>query len=109
MKALAKVGAVELLASGQRPSGEPSAVVDGLGEIFVALRGVVELDEVRKRLTRDLSKVEKELAGVEAKLGRADFVDKAPAEIVADVRQKAATLRERQATLRRHLAALEGE
>ncbi len=106
MKALAKIGTVELLASGRRPSGEPSAVVDGFGEIFVALRGVVEPEEVRKRVERDVAKVEKELAGVEAKLSRPDFVDKAPAEIVDDVRQKAATLHERRATLRRHLAAL---
>jgi valyl-tRNA synthetase len=106
MKALAKVGTVELVGSGQRPSGEPSAVVAGFGEIFVALRGVVEPAEVRKRLERDLTKVEKELSGVEAKLNRPDFVGKAPADIVDEVRQKGTTLRERQTTLRRHLAAL---
>jgi valyl-tRNA synthetase len=106
LKSLAKVGNAEILGGGTRPSGEPSLVVAGFGEIFVALRGVVDPDDVRKRLERDLGKVEKELGGVEAKLGRADFVDKAPADIVADVREKAATLRARQATLRRHLAAL---
>ena len=44
--------------------------------------------------------MEKELKGVEAKLARADFVDKAPADIVEKERQKAAALRERRATLR---------
>jgi valyl-tRNA synthetase len=107
MKVLAKVGEVELLEGGARPSGEPSAVVDGFGEIFVALRGVVEPDEVRKRLQRDLGKVEKELSGVDAKLSRPDFVDKAPADIVDKERQKASMLRERRATLQRHLGSLE--
>ena len=109
VKALAKVGTVDLLRSGERPAGEPSALVEGLGEVFVALRGVVDALEVRKRLERDLSKVDKELTGVEAKLGRADFIDKAPADIVDKERQKAATLRERQTTLRRHLAVLSVE
>jgi len=106
MKALAKVERVEVLDRGGRPSGEPSVLVDGLGELFVPLQGVVDVQEVRKRLERDLAKAEKELAPVEAKLGRADFVDKAPAEIVEKEREKARGLRERGATLKRHLAAL---
>ena len=78
VKALARVETVEILAAGERPGGEPSALVEGLGEIFVPLRGVVDAVDVRKRLERDLAKVDKELSGVEAKLNRADFVDKAP-------------------------------
>ncbi|MFI5366336.1 MAG: class I tRNA ligase family protein, partial [Candidatus Binatia bacterium] len=106
MKALAKVDGVEVLAAGQRPAGEPSALVEGLGEVFVPLRGVVDPGEVRKRLERDLAKVEKELSGVEAKLSRADFIDRAPADIVDKERRRAATLRERKGTLDRHLAVL---
>jgi valyl-tRNA synthetase len=109
MKALAKVGTVGLLAAGERPTGEPSAIVDGLGEIFVPLRGIVDPLEVRKRLEKDLAKVEKELTGVDAKLGRPDFIDRAPADIVEKERAKASSLRERQGTLLRHLAALRAE
>ena len=109
MKALAKVGTVGLLGAGERPAGEPSAQVEGLGEIFVPLRGVVDPLDVRKRLERDLAKVEKELSGVDAKLGRPDFIERAPADIVEKERAKASTLRERQGTLQRHLAALRAE
>ena len=84
-------------------------LVQGLGEIFVRLRGVVDAAEVRKRLARDLAKVEKELSGVDAKLGRAYFIDRAPADIVEKERQRAGTLRERESTLRKHLAALSAE
>jgi valyl-tRNA synthetase len=108
IKVLAKVSAVEVLGDGPRPHGEPSAVVAGLGEIFVPLRGVVDPAAVRERLQRDLGKVEKELTGVEAKLARQDFVDKAPAEVVEKERQRAAALQERRATLERHLAQLGG-
>jgi valyl-tRNA synthetase len=109
IKVLARVASIELLGASERPSGEPSALVDGLGEIFVPLRGVADEADVRKRLERDLAKVEKELSSVAAKLGRADFVDRAPAEIVEKERLRAGTLRDRGATLRRHLAALAKE
>ena len=71
MKALAKVGTVELARRRRATGGEPSALVEGFGEIFVPLRGVVDPHDVRKRLEKDLGKVEKELSGVEAKLGTA--------------------------------------
>jgi len=109
VKALAKVGTVGLLSAGERPSGEPSALVEGLGEIFVPLRGVVDPLDVRKRLEKDLAKVEKELSAAQAKLSRPDFVDRAPADIVEKEREKASTLRARQGTLQRHLAALSAE
>jgi len=106
IKVLAKVSAVELLGDAPRPHGEPSAVVDGLGEFFVPLRGVVDPAAVRDRLQRDLGKVQKELTGVEAKLARTDFVEKAPAEVVDKERQRASALQDRRATLERHLAQL---
>jgi valyl-tRNA synthetase len=102
---LARVSEVELLGS-ERPSGEPSALVAGLGELFVPLRGAVDAAAVRERLEKDLGKVEKELKGAEAKLSRPDFVDKAPADVVEKERAKAAGLRERRATLEKHLAVL---
>ncbi len=105
IKVLAKVGNVELLAA-ERPSGEPSTVVNGLGEVFVSLRGVVDPAAVRDRLEKDLAKADKELKGVDAKLSRADFVDKAPADIVEKERAKAGALRERRGTLEKHLAVL---
>ena len=46
---------------------------------------------------------------MEGKLGRPDFVDKAPAEIVQKEQQRATGLHERRGTLRRHLAALSEE
>jgi len=106
VKALARLAAVELIGTGQRPSGEPSALVEGLGEIFVPLRGVVDPAEVCKRLERDLAKVDKELTGVDAKLSRADFIDKAPTEIVDKERQRSAALHQRHATLQKHLDVL---
>jgi len=98
---------VERITATARPEGTPSAVIEGLGEICVPLGGLVDAAALRTRFERELGKLEKELAGIEAKLGRADFVSKAPAEIVADVQQKAAAARERAAMLRQHLGVLQ--
>ena len=109
IKSLARVSGVELLGERERPSGEPSAVVSGIGEVFVPLRGVVDATAVRKRLEQDLGKVEKELKGIEAKLARPDFVAKAPGDIVDKERQRAMALRERRTVLERHLQQLGAE
>jgi valyl-tRNA synthetase len=108
-KAMARVDEVELLNAGEKPAGEPFTAVAGLGSIYVPLRGAVDAQEVCKRLERDLGKVEKELAGVEKKLARADFVDRAPQEIVAKEREKLDMLRERRTTLLGHLDVLRQE
>jgi valyl-tRNA synthetase len=108
MRTLARVERVEVLAPGVRPSGEPSSVVAGLGEVFVPLRGVVDAGAVRDRLQRDLAKVEKELQGVEGKLGKPSFVEKAPEDVVEKERQRASALRDRRAVLERHVETLAG-
>jgi len=105
-KALGRLAEVELLAADRRPVDEPSAIVEGVGELFVPLRGAVDAAEVRKRLENELTKVTKELSGVEAKLGRPDFVAKAPEEVVGKERARAAALGERRGTLTRHLETL---
>ena len=64
---------------------------------------------MRERLERDLTKVEKELKGVESKLARPDFVERAPAEIVDKERQRAGDLRDRKTVLEKHLATLGGQ
>jgi valyl-tRNA synthetase len=103
---LAKVGRIEKLRPEDQPAGEPSAVVAGLGEIYVPLRGVVDLAEVRSRMERDLKKVEKDLSSVRTKLERPDFVEKAPAEVVEKERQRSSQLEERRSILSRHLETL---
>jgi valyl-tRNA synthetase len=106
IKALARVDSVEKLGDRPRPSNEPSAFVTGFGELFVPLSGSVDAAAVRDRLSRDLTKVEKELKGVDAKLGRPDFIERAPAEIVDKERQRAGELRDRKTVLEKHLATL---
>jgi valyl-tRNA synthetase len=65
-----------------RPPRSALAVSDA-GEIFVPLEGVVDLSAERRRLEREVSKAAEELGRLDAKLGRAEFRERAPAEVVA--------------------------
>jgi valyl-tRNA synthetase len=65
-----------------RPPQAALAVSDA-GEVYVPLEGIVDLAAERRRLERELAKVEEELARLTAKLARAEFRERAPAEVVA--------------------------
>jgi valyl-tRNA synthetase len=64
----------------------------GVGEerwqAHVKLAGAIDVDAELARLDKELKKAEKELDGVRRKLGNADFVARAPAEIIEKERAK---------------------
>jgi valyl-tRNA synthetase len=81
-------------------------MLDGI-ELYVPLAGLVEdLAAEQRRLERELEKVAKELGGVEAKLADPQFMERAPDDIVAEVRGKSAALGERRQALERSLGRL---
>ena len=107
IKVLAKVSAVELLGERSRVrTASRRRWSTGFGEMFVALRGVVDPDErAQTPGARSRQRSTRSSPASTPSSRRPDFVDKAPADVVEKERQKAAALRERQATLQRHLAA----
>ena len=87
------------------PAGTPSVVTD-IGTIYMPLEGLVDLDAERKRITAEITKVEAELAKVEAKLADSSFVEKVPAPVLEDHRQRQAKWAEKLETLKTTLKAL---
>ncbi len=69
-------------------------------EILVPLAGLIDKEAEAARLEKEIGKLEKNLAGITAKLSNAKFVDNAPVEIVA-------TERERQRSNEAAIAALQ--
>jgi valyl-tRNA synthetase len=65
-----------------RPPQSALAVSDA-GEAYVPLEGIVDLSAERRRLEREVGRAEEELARLDAKLGRAEFRERAPADVVA--------------------------
>ncbi|HSK31663.1 MAG TPA: valine--tRNA ligase, partial [Candidatus Limnocylindria bacterium] len=99
LKSLARVGVAKFLGSPDRPKGAATAVV-GTMEIYLPLNDLVNLDEERARLAKEVSKVEDELARVQKKLANGDFLAKAKEEVVDKERQKATQFEEKIKTLR---------
>ena len=72
-----------------RPKGSALGVV-GDSEIYVALAGIVDVAAERQRLQKEIKRTSDTIGFTRGKLGRADFVERAPAEIVDKEREKLA-------------------
>ncbi len=77
------VGAEEIaIAPGyEAPRGTPAAVT-ALGEVFMPLEGLIDVEAEKSRLTKEIDRVRTEVNKAEGKLGNASFVDRAPVEVV---------------------------
>jgi len=62
------------------------AGVVGTVQVLIPLEGVVDTDALRTKLQRDLTKVEGEIVSLTQRLRNANFVDKAPPDVVQGVR-----------------------
>jgi valyl-tRNA synthetase len=68
------------------PTGTPVAITR-LGEIFLPVTDT-DVAHERERLDKEIAKIESELRTVESKLENRSFVDRAPAAIVEEHRQR---------------------
>lgn len=74
-----------------RPEHSAAAVEHGI-EIFIPLAGLIDIEKERSRLGKKLMDVKKELQGVERKLSRKKFLEKASPEVVEKEKRKFAAL-----------------
>jgi len=102
LRALARVGSADFLANGDRPKGAATAVV-GATEVYLPLDDLINLDEERARLSKEIGKVEDEMQRVQKKLGNSDFIAKAKQEVIQKERDKALQFEEKLRTLRTSL------
>jgi valyl-tRNA synthetase len=106
LRSLARVGSAEYRAVGDRPKGAATAVVD-VSEIYLPLDDLINLDEERLRLRKEVAKAEDEFSRVQKKLTNGDFLAKAKDEVVQKERDKARQFEEKIRTLRGSLDKLQ--
>ena len=70
-----------------RPPGSVLTVA-GPVEVFVVLRGVVQADKERERVERSRKKLLKDKAVLEQRLNNPKFMEKAPPEVVGEVKEQ---------------------
>ena len=84
---LAGASEIEFLDNGSGLQKIVSKVCE-LGQIFVPLGELVDLDEERTRLNKELDRIKNEIARADGKLLNKNFVAKAPKKLVEDERSK---------------------
>jgi len=86
---LARIESIDWLDAQQSAPAAATQLVGEL-EIMVPLEGLIDKDAEIERLGKEIDKLKKETARLSGKLSNANFVDKAPAEVVAKEQQKLA-------------------
>ena len=89
---------LDLPSSYEPAKGTPTALTP-LGELYLPLEGLIDLEAERQRLGKEIAKVEAELVTVRKKLTNENFVANAPAAVVAEHRQREKDFAERLAQL----------
>jgi valyl-tRNA synthetase len=75
------------------PKASARAVLTGGGaELAVPLEGLIDFEQERRRLQREQEKLQAEAAKLEAQLSNPNFVSRAPAERVNEVRERIAAI-----------------
>lgn len=75
-------------------------------DIYMPLAGLIDLDKEIARIEKEITAAESELQRLAGKLGKENFVAKAPAEVVEKERMKQRIYEEKLASLRQHLGML---
>ena len=102
---LAGAGAIELDSSYEPPKGTPAAITP-VGEVYMPLEGLIDVEAERARISKEIERVRQEVKKCEGKLGNASFVDRAPADVVGQEKARLEDWRQKLAQLGEMLAAL---
>ena len=86
IKTLGRINKITLGANLEKPDQSATAVVQKM-ELFVPLKGLIDLDQEIARLSKRLDELKGHLAGVEKKLANENFVNRAPENVVAHEKQ----------------------
>jgi valyl-tRNA synthetase len=89
LQRVGRVESVEILAEGAEPPAAATALLGDM-RLLVPMKGVIDVDAERARLSKQKDKAELELKKAMAKLGNDKFVNNAPAAVVEQERERAA-------------------
>jgi valyl-tRNA synthetase len=96
----------EIATADRAPKSSVQLIVRG--EVAaLPLEGIVDLDAERARLAKETQKIDADVAKIDAKLGNADFLKRAPEEVVDEQRERREEALARKAKIAEALARLQ--
>src|SRR5262249_39281467 len=110
------IDVLKLLLNAEKLAVEPNyeakkgtpTVHSSLGELFLPLDGLVDVEADKARLNKELEKANTEIAKVEQKLANPNFVQKVPPQVLAEHQNRLAEWQAKRDHLLASLRALEG-
>jgi valyl-tRNA synthetase len=87
IRTLASVEDVSIDSGIPKPDASATAVF-GQNQVHVLLKGLLDFEEEKRRLRKEITKLEKDIGISEKKLSNKGFLENAPAEIIAEVKEK---------------------
>lgn len=107
IKNLASGENVTILAKDEsKPENAVIAVVTGI-EVYLPLRGLIDVDKETERLNKEEVNLNKEIARIQGKLSNQGFLAKAPADVVAKEQEKCQEYEDKLTKVKERLAYLQ--
>jgi valyl-tRNA synthetase len=105
LRRMARIDEVAIDAPADGDMGAHAVLRSG-ADLFLPLTGIIDVDQERQRLGKELERIEGQLRGTDARLASEQFTERAPADIVAREREKADNLRDQRDRLAAKLQGL---
>ena len=103
---LARVDQISIGPGIEKPKVSASSVL-GEMDLIIPLEGMMDFEEEKSRIEKELKKIEKDLIFLSKKLSNPNFVNKAPAEVIEKDEKRKTILSEKQVKLEIHLKTIE--
>jgi len=102
---LARLASLAIGREVEKPE-DASIQVAGDVQIFVPLKGLVDVEEEEKRLLKEIGKIDRDVEFLAKKLENPSFVERAPADVVAKEREKLAEFASKKRVLEESLVRI---
>jgi valyl-tRNA synthetase len=99
---LARLKSLSVEVPGEKPATAATSIIDG-ATIFVILEGIIDFEKEIGRLEKEINKLTNELDPISKKLSNENFLNRAPQQVVENVKEKNTRLLEKRQKLQSNL------
>lgn len=103
---LIKAGSMEIEKNAEKPDASATTVL-GHNQIHVLLKGIIDFEEEKKRIRKEIAKIYKDMEMDDRKLSSSAFLENAPPEIVEKVQEKVKAMKVKAEKLDKNLKFFE--